>query len=105
MIYLGVRVTPAPGQALALLPYVARINEFVTKHGGKATANFAVAIGGQGSGDHVHLFAYQDWAAYGAAAEALQADAEWLKMLADTGTMVASVSLSVLQPLPESALQ
>ena len=105
MIYAGVRVTPAPGQGLALLPYVARINEFVGKHGGKPIANFAVAVGGPGTGDHWHIFGYQDWAAFGAAGEALQADPEWLKMLAETGPKVASVSFSILQPLPESAIQ
>ena len=105
MLYLGVRVTPTAGKGPALLPNTARVNEFVTKHGGKAIANFAVAVGGPGSGDYVHIFAYQDWAAYGAASEALQADPEWQKFLADTGTMVASVSISILQPLPESAIQ
>jgi len=105
MIYMGVRVTPGPGQGPALLPTVARLNELVTKHGGKPTANFAVAVGGPGSGDNVHIFGYQDWAAYGAAGEALQADPEWQKFLAENGPKVASVSLSILQPLPESAIQ
>ena len=105
MLYLGIRVTPTAGNGPALLPNTARLNEFVTKHGGKPIANFVVAVGGPGSGDHLHIFAYQDWAAYGAASEALQADPEWQKFLSETGTLVASVGISLLQPLPESGLQ
>src|SRR3989304_2185183 len=63
MIYAGFRVTPGPGQGLALMPLVARVNQLVSKHGGKPIANFAVAFGGPGSGDHIHIFGYQAWAA------------------------------------------
>jgi hypothetical protein len=105
MIYLGVRVTPTAGQGQALLPFVAKVNEGVQRAGGKVIANLAVAVGGQGTGDHVHLFGYDDWAAFGSSGETLQADAEWQKMLAETGPKVASVSFSILQPLPESPLQ
>ena len=105
MLYMGVRVTPTAGQGPALLPTTARLNEFVAKHGGKPIANFAIAVGGPGSGDYVHIFGYQDWAAYGAASEALPADPDWVKFLADNGTLVASVGISILQPLPESGLQ
>lgn len=49
MIYAGFRVTPGPGQGLALMPLVARVNELVSKHGSHppfpilraADANFA----------------------------------------------------------------
>ena len=104
MIYAGFRVSPAPGQGPALLPQVARLNKIVQKNGGKPIANFIVGVG-QNSGDHIHIFAYKDWAAFGAAGEALQADQEWLAFLADVGTKVGSVSSSVLQPTPESGLQ
>ena len=105
MIYGGFRVTATPGQALYLAQQVPKFNKLVGKHGGKPVANFVVAVGGQGTNDHVHLFAYKDWAAYGAAGDALQADTEWQQFLAEVGTKVASVSSSVLIPLPESGLQ
>ena len=104
MIYAGFRVTPAPGQGLMLLAQVARLNTIVKKHGAKPIANFVVGLG-QNSGDHIHLFAYNDWAAFGAAGEALQADPEWQQFLAEVGTKVSSISSSMLQPAPESALQ
>ena len=104
MLYAGFRVTPAPGQGPILLPQVARLNKLVQKHGAKPIANFVVGVG-QNQGDQIHIFAYKDWAAFGAAGEALQADAEWLQFLADVATKVSSISSSVLQPTPESGLQ
>ena len=104
MLYAGFRVTPAPGQGPLLLPHVARMNKIVEKNGGKPVANFVVGIG-QNQGDHIHLFAYKDWAAFGASGEALQADPEWVQFLAEVGTQVGSVSSNVLQPTPESGLQ
>jgi len=105
MIYAGFRVTPGPGQGLALMPLVARVNQLVSKHGGKPIANFAVAFGGPGSGDHIHIFGYQDWAAVGASGEALQADPDWQKLIAETGPKIASLASSILQPMPGSPLQ
>jgi len=104
MIYARFQVIPAPGQGPALLAEVGKFNKLVQKHGGKPVANFSVAVG-QGQGDHVHVFAYQDWAAFGAAGEALQADPEWLQFLAGVATKVAAVNSAVLSPTPESGLQ
>ena len=105
MIYGGFRVTPGPGQGLALLPFVARVNQIVSKHGGKPTANFIVAVGGPGSGDHIHIFGYADWAAFGAAGLSLQADPDWQKLIAEVGPKISGIASSILQPMPESALQ
>ncbi len=105
MIYAGFRVTPGPGQGLALVQYIDRLNKMVSKHGGKPIANFAVAVGGSGTGDHIHIYGYADWAAFGKSGEALQADPDWVKFIAETGPKVAGLSSSILQPLPGSALQ
>lgn len=104
MIYAAFRIVSTPGQAAFLAQQVAKFNKIIAKHGGKAVANFVVGVG-QGQGDHVHLFAYKDWAAFGASGDALQADPEWLQFLGEAGTKVASVSSSILAPLPESGLQ
>lgn len=105
MIYGGFRVTPGPGQGPALLPYVARVNQIVAKHGGKPIANFAVAVGGPGSGDHIHIFGYADWAAFGAAGLSLQADPDWQKLIAEVGPKISGIASSILQPLPDSPMQ
>ena len=105
MIFGGFRITPAPGQGPALLATVGQVNKIVEKHGGKPIANFAVAFGGPGAGDHLYIFGYKDWAALGAAGELLQADPEWQQLIEENGTKIATLSSSILQPLPESPIQ
>ena len=102
MIYEGVRISGAPGADLS--PHTAQFNKLVEKHGGKAIANFIVTVG-QGTNDFVHIFAFKDWAAYGAAGDGLNADPEWLQLLAESGTKVGAISNALMTPLPESGLK
>ena len=104
MIYVGIRVTPTPGQGAALAEAVSPYLKIVQKHGGKPIGVWNVAVG-QGWGDYVYLQSYEDIGAYGKATEAIQTDAEWQQLMAKYGPGIASVTVSLLQPLPESGLQ
>ncbi len=104
MIYVLVRVKPAPGQGLDVQQEVAAYNKLIVKNGGKPVGNFVVRVG-EGSGDHIHLFAYDDMAAYAAAVDKMAADPKWQDFLARATPKVASVDISILRPVPESALQ
>lgn len=105
MIYVHVRVKPVPGHGWDMLQTeMAEYNRLIEKDGGKAVGNFVVRIG-DGSGDHIHLFAYEDMAAYATAMEKMGSDPEWQNFLARTGQKVNAVDISVLRPVAESALQ
>lgn len=104
MVYFGYQVSPAPGKRDDLIEANARFKKVIESHGGKAIASFQVAIG-QGDGDLIYLIAYDDLAAAGAAGEALENDPDYQAIRSATEPMIASVSSSFLQPLPESGLQ
>jgi hypothetical protein len=76
----------------------------VEKNGGKPVGAWRVAIG-QGWGDYLYVHSYDDMAALGKATQATMTDPEFQQLMARVGSQIASVTTSVLQPLPESGLQ
>jgi hypothetical protein len=104
MVYSGIRVVPTAGQGAALAEAVKPYLKIVEKHGGKPVGAWRVAIG-QGWGDYLYVHSYDDMAALGKATEATVADPEFQQLMSRIGSQIASVTTSVLQPLPESSLQ
>jgi hypothetical protein len=104
MVYFGHQVSPAPGKRDDLVDANTRFNNVIETHGGKAIASFQVAIG-QGDGNLIYLIAHDDMAAASAAGEALENDPGYQAIRKATAPMIASVSSSLLQPLPESEPQ
>ncbi|MGI9288351.1 MAG: NIPSNAP family protein [Pseudomonadales bacterium] len=104
MIYVQVHLKGAPGGFQNLQNEIGEYNRLMTKEGGKPIANFVVRVG-EGTGDQVHLFAYDDMAAYAAAMDKMGSDPEWQAFLGRVGSLASGVDLSILRPLPESGLR
>ncbi len=103
-IYVGTQVSPTPGNLQALLAEGERYNELVEKIGGTPVGGWTVALG-EGQGTLALLVSYPDLAAYQAATEKAQTDAEFVKFIADLGPLVAGMSSAVYTPAPTSRLQ
>jgi hypothetical protein len=104
MVYFRYQIVPAPGQREALIETNASFRKIIESAGGKSVASFRVAIG-QGDGNLIYLIAYEDMAAATAAGEALERHPEYQALRKKTEPMTASVSSTLLQPLPDSGLQ
>lgn len=104
MIYVQVRIKVTPGGFNALQQEMAEYNRLMAQDGGKPVGNFLVRVG-EGTGDQIHLFAYDDMAAYAAAMDRMTGDPDWQAFLERVGTFSSSVDLTILKPLPESGLQ
>lgn len=104
MIYVQVHIKCTPAGGAVLQQEVAEYNRLMARDGGKPVANFIVRIGA-GTGDQVHLFAYDDMADYAAAMDKMANDADWAAFLQRVGTVSSSVDLSILKPMAESGLQ
>lgn len=105
MIYVQVPVKAAPGMGFSLLrDEVGEYLRLMQKEGARAVGSFVVRVG-EGSGDHVHLFAYPDMAAYADAVDKMGSDPEWKEYLARVAPQVESTDLTILRPVPESNLQ
>lgn len=104
MIYVQVHLRGAPGGFQSLQSEIGEYNRLMTKEGGKPIANFVIRVG-KGTGDQVHLFAYDDMAAYATAMDKMGSDPEWQTFLERVGSFASSVDLSILRSLPESGLQ
>ncbi len=104
MIYVQVRIKCTPDGGAVLQKEMAEYNKLMAHEGGTPIANFVVRVG-SGTGDQVHLFAYDDMAAYAAAMDKMTGDAKWAAFLKRVGSVASSVDISILRPLPESGLQ
>ncbi len=104
MIYVQIHLKVTPEGFHALQDEIGEYNRLMTQEGGKPVGNFVVRVG-QGTGDQIHLFAYEDMAAYASAMDKMAVDPEWHAFLARVGSFTSSVDLTVLRPLPESGLQ
>lgn len=104
MIYVQVRIQCTPEGGLVLQREMGEYNRLMVRDGGKPVGNFVVRIGA-GTGDQVHLFAYEDMAAYAAAMEKMASDEQWSAFLGRVGVVASRVDISILRPLPESELQ
>ncbi|RLC57235.1 MAG: hypothetical protein DRI30_04580 [Chloroflexi bacterium] len=103
-IYVGTQVSPTPGNLQALLAEGERYNKLVEKIGGTPIGGWTIAMG-EGQGTLALLVSYPDLAAYQAATEKAQTDAEFVQFIADTGPLIAAMNSAVYTPAPTSALQ
>lgn len=103
-IYVGTQVSPTPGNLQALLAEGARYNKLVEKIGGTPIGGWTVALG-EGQGTLALLVSYPDLAAYQAATEKAQTDAEFVKFVADLGPLISSMNSAIYTPAPTSPLQ
>jgi hypothetical protein len=104
MIYVQVRVKATPDGFERLQKEASEYNRLMAQDGAKPIANFVVRIG-DGTGDQIHLFAYDDMNAYAQAVEKMGSDPQWQEFLGRVGPYSANVDLSILRPLPSSGLQ
>jgi len=104
MIYVQVRIKVTPDGFNRLQQEMGEYNRLMARDGGRPVANFVVRVG-NGTGDQIHLFAYDDMAAYAAAMDKMTSDPGWHDFLQRVGTFSSTVDLTVLKPLPESELQ
>lgn len=104
MIYVQVRIKGTPEGFNALNREMAEYNRLMSRDGATPIANFVVRVG-NGTGDQIHLFGYQDVAAYAAAMDKMAADPEWGGFLQRVGALSVTVDISILKPLPDSPLQ
>jgi len=103
-IYVGTQVSPTPGNLPALLAEGERYNALVEKLGGTPIGGWTVTLG-EGQGTLALLVSYPDLAAYEAATQKSQTDADFVKFLADVGPLVAGLNSAVYTPTPASQLQ
>ena len=103
-IYVGTQVSPTPGNLQALLAEGERYNKLVEKIGGTPIGGWTIALG-EGQGTLALLVSYPDLAAYQAATEKAQTDAEFVKFAADMGPLIAAMNSAVYTPAPTSRLQ
>ncbi len=103
-IYVGTQVSPTPGNLQALLAEGERYNKLVEKIGGTPIGGWTISLG-EGQGTLALLVSYPDLAAYQAATEKAQTDAEFVKFVADTGPLIAGMNSAVYTPAPTSQLQ
>ncbi len=104
MIYVQVRIHCTPEGGAVLQKEMAEYNRLMLRDGGKPVGNFVVRVGA-GTGDQVHLFAYDDMTAYAAAMDKMASDEQWAAFLGRVGSVSSRVDISILRPLPESGLQ
>lgn len=99
-LYIGMLITPVPGMAEALLTTTSSARQIAEANGARPVAGFQVSLG-PNQGSLIYIVGYDDDQAY----------LKTTKALADSGythevePLIASSSSSVLEMLPEAALQ
>lgn len=99
-LYIGILITPVPGMAEAFLAMTSSARQVAEANGARPLAGFQVSLG-PNQGSLFYIVGYEDDQAY----------LNTRKALADSGynrevePLIASSSSSVLQLLPEAAIQ
>ena len=99
-LYIGILITPVPGMTDALVATSSTARQIAEANGARPVGAFQVTLG-PNQGSLIYIVGYEDDQAY----------LNTMKALADSGytrevePLIASSSSSVLQMLPEAALQ
>lgn len=104
MIVFGYQIRPMPGKGEELAQKNAACRKIVERHGGTAIGSFRVSVGAD-EGSLVYFLGHESMAKAEAIGEAIEKDSEWKKIMAETEPLTLSVTSSLLQPLPDSAVQ
>ena len=99
-LYIGLLITPVPGMTDALLATSSTARQIAEANGARPVGAFQVTLG-PNQGSLIYIVGYEDDRAYLKTMEAL-ADSGYTR---EVEPLIASSASSVLQLLPEAALQ
>jgi hypothetical protein len=102
-LYITNTVKVKPGHMQGYAAWAVKVIPIYEKYGVKFLGTF-LAVGGD-ENRVVYLVSMRDWAAYGDAAQKLQADAEFQRLESEGGIHIDGNDIQALMPVPGSAMQ